>query len=103
MLRTSSGLEQQMMKRPGVAIPINVFRHIKALQKVSDDFTNPVMRAYTRFIRGWRSATLTFMPRWALNTAVGTFLQTLVSGHGLDARNYMLAYRMRPAARGLCG
>jgi hypothetical protein len=79
-------LEQGMMRRPGVAIPIKVFRHIKALQKVSDDFTNPVMRAYTRFIRGWRSATLTFMPRWALNTAVGTFLQTLVSGHGLDAK-----------------
>jgi hypothetical protein len=95
--------EMGQIKKPGVAIPSNLFRHIKNLQKASDEFSWGPARLYQRYIRAWRSATLTFMPRWALNTAVGTFLQTLVSGAGMDLRNYTLAYRMRPAARGPVG
>lgn len=70
------------MKRKGVAVPKSFFNYQKAIASVNDPFNNPFGNFYARWMHRWRTATLTYMPRWALNTAVGSFLLSMIRGVG---------------------
>lgn len=68
------------MKRPGVAIPRDFFEYQKQLVEVTEPFRNPAMRTYVRIMHRWRNAVLAYMPRWAINTAIGSFITNMVKG-----------------------
>jgi hypothetical protein len=68
------------MKRPGVAVPNEFFNYQKQLAQVSDPFNNPAGRTWARFMHHWRNTVLAYMPRWGLNTAVGSFVTNIVKG-----------------------
>jgi hypothetical protein len=68
------------MKRPGVAVPNEFFNYQKQLAQVSDPFNNPAGRVWARFMHHWRNTVLAYMPRWGLNTAVGSFVTNMVKG-----------------------
>jgi hypothetical protein len=68
------------MKRPGVAVPNSFFEYQRQLARVSDPFENPAMRAYAKLIHHWRNTVLAYMPRWGLNTAIGSFVTNVVKG-----------------------
>lgn len=68
------------LKRPGVAVPKEFFEYQKQLAQVSDPFNNPAGRLWARFMHHWRNTVLAYMPRWGLNTAVGSFVTNIVKG-----------------------
>lgn len=68
------------MKRPGVAIPRDFFEYQKQLVGTTEPFNNPAMRAYAKFMHHWRNTVLAYMPRWGLNTAIGSFITNMVKG-----------------------
>lgn len=68
------------IKRPGVAVPNEFFNYQKQLAQVSDPFNNPAGRLWARFMHHWRNTVLAYMPRWGLNTAIGSFVTNIVKG-----------------------
>lgn len=80
-------------KMPGVAIPRQIADYQMALENASKAYENKFFRARARAMNGWRAATLAFMPRWALNTAVGSTMMTTIKGVG--PRDYAIARRLR--------
>jgi hypothetical protein len=86
--------EHLSLRAPGVWIPKKVFEYQRDLMRAGDPMTKAPFKQYQRFINTWRRATLTWMPRWALNTAVGSFIQAMVAG-ALNPKNYFLAHQLR--------
>lgn len=76
------------IRRPGVAVPKEFFEYQKKLAQVSDPFKNPVGRTYARFMHHWRNTVLAYMPRWGLNTAIGSFITNIVKGV-VNPRDYV--------------
>lgn len=68
------------MKKPGVAIPKAFSEYQRKILQVSDPFNNPLMRAYAGFMHHWRNTVLAYMPRWGLNTAIGSFVTNVTKG-----------------------
>lgn len=79
-------------KLDGVAIPRDYFNYQKRLVQATDPFDHPVGRVYSRYMHRWRALTLAYMPRWALNTAIGSFVLNMVKG--VTPRDYLTARRM---------
>jgi hypothetical protein len=84
-------------KLDGVAVPENFFEYQKRIVTATDPFDHPAARAYARYIHLWRTLTLAYMPRWAVNTAIGSFLLNMVKG--VDPRHYAQAKRLKAAGR----
>lgn len=82
------------MKRPGVAIPRDFFEYQKQLVEVTEPFRNPAMRLYVRTMHRWRNAVLAYMPRWAINTAIGSFITNMVKGV-MNPIDYIQGDRLR--------
>jgi hypothetical protein len=76
-------------KLDGVAIPREFFNYQRRLVSAMDPFDNKVGRAYARYMHRWRALTLAYMPRWAVNTAIGSFFLNMVKG--VTPRDYRLA------------
>lgn len=68
------------MKRKGVAVPNEFFEYQKQLVQVTDPFNTAAARFYVRSMHKWRQAVLALMPRWAINTAIGSFVLNIVKG-----------------------
>jgi hypothetical protein len=68
------------MKRKGVAVPNEFFEYQKQLVQVTDPFNTAGARFYVRAMHKWRQAVLALMPRWAINTAIGSFILNMVKG-----------------------
>lgn len=82
------------LKKPGVAIPRDFFEYQRQLVSTTEPFNNPAMRLYVRMMHRWRNLVLAYMPRWALNTAVGSFITNMVKGV-LNPVNYVQGDRLR--------
>jgi GNAT superfamily N-acetyltransferase len=80
-------------KLDGMAIPREYFNYQRRLVTASDPFDNAAGRVYARYMHRWRAYTLAYMPRWALNTAVGSFFLNMVKG--VTPRDYMLASKLK--------
>jgi hypothetical protein len=79
-------------KLDGVAIPRTFFNYQRRLITATDPFDNPAGRIYSRYMHRWRALTLAYMPRWALNTAIGSFALNMLKG--VTPRDYMVARRL---------
>lgn len=76
----------------GVAIPKEFFNYQRRLVTAMDPFDNKFGRGYARYMHRWRALTLAYMPRWAVNTAIGSFFLNMVKG--VTPRDYMLARKL---------
>lgn len=79
------------MKQAGVAVPTEVAKYQERLAQVELPYNNAASRWIARQMYRWRTLTLTYMPRWALNTAVGSFLMSMV--RGVNPRDVAIARR----------
>lgn len=79
-------------KLDGVAIPKEFYNYQKRLVTAMDPFDNKIGRAYARYMHRWRAFTLAYMPRWAVNTAIGSFFMNMVKG--VTPRDYRLASQL---------
>lgn len=86
-------------KLDGVAIPRKFYEYQRRLVTSSDPFDNAAGRVYARYMHRWRAFTLAYMPRWAINTAIGSFALNMVKG--VTPRDYALAEQLRK--RGVFG
>lgn len=86
---------QGVIRRPGYVVPRQFYNYQKALFGAHDPFPKGV-QWLVNAQRTWRSFTLSFMPRWAMNTAVGSFLQAMVAG-AINPRDYWLGFQMKRA------
>lgn len=86
---------QGVIRRPGYIVPRQFYEYQKKLFGVHDPFI-PGVQWMVNAQRVWRSFTLSFMPRWAMNTAIGSFLQAIVAG-AINPRDYWLGYQMKKA------
>lgn len=83
------------MKRKGGAVPNDQFEYRMRMAKASDPPTNPVAKFLSKWMYRWRTAVLTLMPRWALNTALGSMTMNMI--RGVNLRDYWIAQRLHKA------
>lgn len=81
------------LKQPGYAIPRDVFDYQMKLATVNDPYRYAGANWLARAMHRWRTATLAYMPRWALNTAVGSFVLAMIKGV-VRPGDYMTANRI---------
>jgi hypothetical protein len=68
------------MRRPALAIPRDVFDYQMKIATVNDPYRIAGFNYMAKWMHRWRTLTLAYMPRWALNTAVGSFLMAMIKG-----------------------
>lgn len=83
------------LKRKGGAVPVDEFNYRVRLAQVDQPFNNSVARFFTRWMHRWRTAVLTLMPRWAMNTALGSMIMNTI--RGVDLRDYWIAQKLHKA------
>jgi hypothetical protein len=83
------------MKRKGGAVPNDQFEYRMRMARASEPFTNPVAKMFSKWMYRWRTAVLTFMPRWGLNTALGSMLMNSI--RGVNLKDYWIANRLHKA------
>lgn len=80
------------MKRPQVVIPRSDFEYMKKFADLDKPFNSKVARFATRWMHRWRAATLAYMPRWAINTAIGSLVMNSI--RGVNFNDYWIAQRL---------
>lgn len=83
------------MKRKGGAVPNDQFEYRMRMAKASEPFSNPVAKFLSKWMYRWRTAVLTLMPRWGLNTALGSMLMNVI--RGVNLKDYWIAQRLHKA------
>lgn len=83
------------MKRKSKAIPREEFEYRVKLAKVTEPFDNKLGRAAVQALHYWRTLTLNYMPRWALNTAAGSILMNMI--RGVNYNDYRIARQLHKA------
>lgn len=78
------------VKNPGVAVPVEFAKRMEAIAKSSEPFMGAF---YRRALNKWRTLTLAYMPRWWINTAVGSAFLNFVKGVW-NPRDYIEAKRL---------
>lgn len=81
------------VRTPGYAIPHQAFERLKANLNVNKPFNNRIGNLYASLLNRWRTLTLAYMPRWLVNTAVGSSFLTLVKGV-INPRHYLQAAQL---------
>jgi hypothetical protein len=81
------------MKLNGVAIPRDFYEYQKKLVTASDPYDSAPMRVLARYLHRWRTLTLAYMPRWAVNTGVGSLVLNSIKGVG--PRDYSLSRQLK--------
>jgi hypothetical protein len=74
-------------------IPRSVAEYQRKIENASKPYENSAIRHMAKALNFWRTYTLSLMPRWALNTAVGSFLLNTIKGVG--PRDYRMAGKLR--------
>jgi hypothetical protein len=80
-------------RTPNVVVPKNIAEYQLKLAGAHRPYENKFGRGVARAMNVWRTHTLTYMPRWALNTAVGSF--ALAAVKGISPRQYNVARLLR--------
>jgi len=83
------------MKRKQIVLPIEDFEYRLRLAKVNEPFNTQTAQFLTRMMHRWRTAVLTLMPRWGVNTAIGSFV--LNGLRGVNLQDYVIAERLQKA------
>jgi hypothetical protein len=78
------------------AIPRQAFERLKANLNVTRPYNNRIGNAYASLLNTWRTMTLAYMPRWLVNTAVGSAFMSLIKGN-VNPRHYAQAARLTRA------
>ena len=68
------------MKPGGYAVPKEYMETMRQIRQAQEPFENPVGRLYARAMNYWRKYTLALMPRWYVNTAVGSAVLAAIRG-----------------------
>ena len=85
-------------KTDGFVVPKEYYDYKMKLQDLEDWRPKGAIGAYTKFLNKWRTLTLIYMPRWWVNTAVGSFVLTTLKGV-MDPRAYYQAYRLMSSGK----
>lgn len=80
---------------PAWVVPKDYAEYARRLETASDPYSFAPARVYARSLNFWRTWTLSMMPRWALNTAVGSAGLSTIKGVG--PRDYMHAKTLSKA------
>lgn len=80
------------MKTDAWVVPRSYWNELVNIAKVKDPY-NPVGNVWVQGLNRWRALVLAYMPRWWVNTAVGTAMLGLLKGVW-DPRYYVQAARM---------
>lgn len=83
------------VKNPGVAVPIEFAKRMEAIAKSRDPALG---QFYQRALNKWRTLTLAYMPRWWINTAVGSAFLNMVKGVW-NPRDYIEARRLMSSGK----
>lgn len=83
------------MKRKGGAVPNDQFEYRMRMAKASDPPTNPMAKFLSKWMYRWRTAVLTLMPRWAMNTALGSMMMNVI--RGVNLKDYWISQRLHKA------
>lgn len=84
-------------KTSGVAVPQHFYRRMQQQAKTSDSFAWEPVNFYVGALNKWRTLTLAYMPRWWVNTAVGSFFLNTLKGVW-NPRDYQQAFRLSGSA-----
>lgn len=68
------------VKGEGYAVPKSFYKDLKYIMESNSPVTVPVLRQLQALQNKWRTWTLAYMPRWFLNTAVGSMFLNLLKG-----------------------
>lgn len=79
-------------RTPGVAIPRTAFRRVVDNIEASRPYM-PGLAQYARLLNTWRTLTLAYMPRWLVNTAVGSTMMAMAKGL-FNPRHYRQGMRL---------
>lgn len=90
-----SSMNWGAMKRGSIVVDKDFADYLVRMANVHEPFNNPVGRTLSRWYARWKTMTLVYMPRWAINTAVGSF--ALNSIRGVDLTDYFVAHRLQKA------
>jgi hypothetical protein len=85
-------------RTPNVVVPKKFADYQLGLAQAHRPYDHAGTRTLARAMNFWRTYTLTYMPRWALNTAVGSFVLATVKG--ISPRQYYIAQRLRSLVGG---
>lgn len=80
-------------RTPNVVVPKRFAEYQLGLATAHVPYKFAAARVLARGMNFWRTHTLTFMPRWALNTGVGSFMLATVKG--ISPRQYLMAQKLR--------
>jgi hypothetical protein len=80
-------------RTPNVVVPRKFAEYQLNLATAHLPYKFAAARGLARAMNFWRTHTLSFMPRWALNTGVGSFM--LASIKGISPRQYLMAQKLR--------
>jgi hypothetical protein len=67
-------------KSKGIAIPESHYKRVQQHAKIHEPYNNPIGQNIARFLNMWRTYTLALMPRWWINTAVGSAILAFTKG-----------------------
>ena len=91
-------MTQAARKQKALVIPRSVAEYQRKIENASKPYENPAIRGMARALNVWRTYTLSLMPRWALNTAVGSFMLNTIKGVG--PKDYALAGKLHKGEPG---
>jgi hypothetical protein len=89
---TAVKMTQAAKRQEAYVLPKSVVEYQRKIENAAKPYDNPAMRMAAKYLNYWRTYTLSLMPRWALNTAVGSFMLNTVKGVG--PRDYIMASRI---------
>jgi hypothetical protein len=84
-------------KNKGVIVPASEAKYMMDLANLDIPYEKGWQRTYARAMNRWRTMVLTLMPRWWVNTAVGSALLNTI--RGVDFSDYWTASKMQKAGR----
>jgi hypothetical protein len=79
---TAMKMTQAARKQNAYVLPKSVVEYQRKIENASKPYDNPIGRLGAKALNIWRTYTLSLMPRWALNTAVGSFMLNSIKGVG---------------------
>lgn len=80
-------------RQDAFVVPRNVAEYQRKIENASKPYENKALRMLVKPMNLWRQYTLSLMPRWALNTAVGSFMLNTIKGVG--PKDYHIASKLR--------
>jgi hypothetical protein len=89
---TAVKMTQAARRQDAYVMPKSVVEYQRKIENAASPYESKIGRMGAKALNFWRTYTLSLMPRWALNTAVGSFMLNAIKGVG--PKNYMLSRKL---------